>query len=107
MHRNAAEILTHDLTLAGVNASANVNAEFLHRIDNRLAAANGPRRSVKGCQKAVTHRIDFSTAMPPKLLANDQVMLIKNLLPCAVAKFDHSRGRANDVREKYAPTHGL
>jgi hypothetical protein len=107
MHRNATEILTHDLTLAGVNASPNVNAELLDRVGDRLAAANGARRTVKGRQKAVTHRIDFSTAMPPKLLTNNQVMLSEEVLPCAVAKFDHSRGCANDIREKYACEHAV
>ena len=70
MHRNATEILTHHFTLSCVNASPNMNAELLDRVGDRLAAANGARRTVKGRQKAVTHRIDFSTAMPPDLLAN-------------------------------------
>jgi hypothetical protein len=107
MHRNATEIFTHHFTLAGVDASANMNAELLDRIDDRLAAANGARRSIKGRQKAVTHRIDFSTAMPTKLLTNNQVMLSEEVLPCAIAKFDHSRGRANDIREKYACEHTI
>jgi hypothetical protein len=107
MHRNATKIFTHHFTLSGVDASPNMDAELFNRIGGRLAAANCARRTVKGRQKAVAHRIDFSTAMQPKLLANNQVMLIEEVPPCAVPKLDHSRRCANDIREKYGCEHSI
>jgi hypothetical protein len=107
MHRNATEFFTHHLALSGVNASANVNAERLDRVGDRPAAANGTCRTIKSRQKAVARRVDFSTTVPPKLLTNKQVMLSQKVLPCAVTKFDYSRGRANDIREKYSCEHAV
>lgn len=107
MHRNATEIFTHNLTLSGVHAGANVNAELFDRVGDRLAAPYGTRRTVKGCQKAVARRVDFSTSVPLKLLTNNQVVLSEEVLPCAVAKFDNSPGCANDIREKYACEHAV
>jgi hypothetical protein len=56
MHRNATELFAHHLTLSGVNASANLNAELLDRIGDRPAAANGTR-TIKSRQ-SVAHRVD-------------------------------------------------
>ena len=107
MHRNASEFFTHDLTLSSVNPSANFNAEFLDGVGNRPTAADSTRRTIKSGQKTIARRVDFSTAVPPELLTNKQVMLSQNVLPCAVAKFDHSGGRANDVRKKYGCEHAV
>ena len=107
MHRNAAEFFVHHFAFSGVNASANVNAELLDRVGDRQAAANRTRRTIESSQKAVARRIDFPTAVPLKLLTNEQVMLSKKVLPCAVAEFDHSRGRANDIRKKYGCQHAV
>jgi hypothetical protein len=100
MHRNATKLFAHHLTLSGVNASANLNAELLDRIGDRPAAANGTRRTIKSRQKSVAHRVDFSTAVPLELLANKQVMLSEEVLPCVVAKFDHSCRRCQPAPEQ-------
>ena len=97
MHRNATEFFTHYLTLSGVNASANVNAELLDRVGDRPAAANGTRRTIKSGHKAIARCVDFATAMPRKLLTNKEVMLCEKVFPCAVTKFDYPRGGANDI----------
>ena len=107
MHRNATELFADHLTLAGVNARANVNAELLDRIDDRPAAANRTRRTIKRRQEAVAGRVDFATAMPRKLLTNKRVMLSEKVFPCAVAEFDKPLGRADDVREKYGCEHAV
>ena len=107
MHRNATELVTHHLTLPGVNASANANAELLDRVGDRSAAANGTRGTIESRQKAVARRVDFPTAMAPNLFTNKQMMLSQNVLPCAIAEFDYSRGRANDIREKYSCEHAV
>ena len=75
MHRNATELFAHHLTLSGVNASANLNAELLDRIGDRPTAADSTRRTIKRGQKTIARRVDFSTAVPPELLTNKQVML--------------------------------
>ena len=102
MHRNTPECFTHNLTLSSVNPSANLNAEFLDGVGNRPTAADSTRRTIKSGQKTIAGRVDFSTAVPPKLLTNKQVMLSEKVFPCAVAKFDYPRGRVDDIREKYA-----
>src|SRR5215472_14241766 len=107
MHRNAAEVLAHHLTFSSVNASADLNTKRLDRVGDCPATANGTRRTVKGRQKAVARRVDFSTAVPPELLTNQQMMMRKKILPCAVAELDYSPGRANDIREKYGCEHAV
>jgi hypothetical protein len=75
MYRNASEFFTHNHTLSSVNPSANFNAEFLHGVGNRLSAADSTCRTIKSRQKTIARRVDFSTAVPPELLADKQVML--------------------------------
>ena len=106
-YRNASEFFTHNLTLTRVNPSANLDAESLDRGGNRPTAADRTRRTIKGDQKTIARRIDLATAMPRKLLSNKQVMLSEKVFPCAVGKFDHSRGGANDIRKKYACEHAV
>jgi hypothetical protein len=108
MHRNATKIIfTHHLTLTSVNASANLNPELLDLVRDRPAATNGARRAIESRQKAVARRVDFPTTVLPKLLTNEQVMLGQKAFPCSVAKFDYSRGRANDICEKYGREHAV
>ena len=47
MHRYAAELFADHLTLASVDASANVYAEFPDRVYNCSPAADRTRRAVK------------------------------------------------------------
>jgi hypothetical protein len=48
VHRDATEIVTHDLAFSCMNACTNVDTELLDRVCDRLAAANCTRRAIEG-----------------------------------------------------------
>jgi hypothetical protein len=88
MHCNTAELIADSLTLPGVHARANVNAEFPDRVHNCPCAADRTRRTIKCRQEAVTGRIDFATSMPCELMTNKGVMLREKVSPSSVTEFD-------------------
>jgi len=99
MHRDTTELLAYDLTLSGVDARANMDAQLPDRVHDCPSTANRTRRTVKGCQETVASSIDLATSMPSKLVANKGVMLSEQVFPSSITEFDKSLGRLNDVRE--------
>ena len=95
------EFFAHHLTLSSVNARANVNAEFPHRVHNCSSAADRARRTIKRCQEAIAGCINFATSMPRELITNKGVMLSEEVFPPSVAEFDKPISRRDDVRELY------
>jgi hypothetical protein len=111
MHGDTAELFADHLTLASVDASANVNAEFSDRVHNCPSAADRTRWTIEGRQEAVASSIDFATSMPGELVTNKGVMLSEKVLPSAVPEFDKPVRRLDNVREQdgreYAITLGF
>jgi hypothetical protein len=99
MHRDTTELLAYDLTLSGVDARANVDAQLPDRVHDRPSAANRTRRTVKGRQEAVASSIDLATSMPRELVANKEVMLSEQIFPFSITEFDKSLRRLDYVRE--------
>src|SRR5438067_154029 len=58
--RDAADIFSHQLALARVQARAEFHSELPHRLPDSTGAADRPRRAVEGCHEAVSHRLDLS-----------------------------------------------
>ncbi len=99
MHRNSSKLLADHLTLARVNAGANVDAEFPDRVHNCPPAADRTRRTIKRRQETVTGIIYFATSMPRELATNKGVMWSNKVFPFSVTNFDEPICCANNVRE--------
>jgi hypothetical protein len=88
MDCDATELLADHLTLAGVDACANVNAEFLDRVDNCPSAANCTCRTIKCRQETIADSIDLTTTMPRELFTNKGMMLGEQVFPSSITDFD-------------------
>jgi hypothetical protein len=56
---NAANIVSHNFALAGVQSSANVNSEWAYFLSNCAGAANAACWAVECSKYSVARRFDF------------------------------------------------
>jgi hypothetical protein len=99
MHCDPTKFFADHLALSRVNAGANVNTEFLHRVHNCPSAADRTRWAIKCHQEAVAGGVDFATSMPRELVTNKGMMLSEKLFPSSVAEFDKPIRCLDNVRE--------
>ena len=102
VYGDAAELLIDHFAFTGVNASPNVDTEWLDRFYDRLATANGARRAVKSSQETIAGRIYLPSAVGFDLLAHQTMVLREKILPSTIAQFDKPICRTNNVCEQYA-----
>jgi hypothetical protein len=88
MDCNATELLADHLTLLGVDACANVNAEFLDRVDNCPSAANRPRRTINAAKKQSPAVSISRPRCRPSCSTNKGMMLGEQVLPSSITDFD-------------------
>src|SRR5438477_11674818 len=63
---DASDVVAHQFAFAGVHARADLNPQLSDGTRDRKRATDRPRRSVQGCQKPVTGRVGFLTAVSRK-----------------------------------------
>ena len=101
MHRDPTHVIAHDLALASVEASADFKSQRTHPLRHRARAADGPRRTVEGGEKAVAGRVDLTSTKSSEFAANHGVVTIEKIAPTAVAERGRFFRRADDVREEH------
>src|SRR5262245_13149645 len=99
MHRDPTELFADHLTLSGVNARANVNAELPNRVHNCASATDRTRWTIKRRQEAVASSVDLTTTMPRELLTNKGMMLSEQVFPSSITDFDKPSCRLDNVCE--------
>ena len=87
---DAAELLTHHFAFAGVHAGAHIDPKRAHGIGDCNGAANGARRAVESCEKAIASSVDLATPVPCEFTADERVMMVEQMPPALVEK-DASR----------------
>ena len=107
MHRDAADIVVHQLNLPGMQAYAHLQARRSARIDDRLPATDRARRAVERGEAPVAERLDLAPAELRQLTAHRRLMRRQQLAPASVAKFRGSLCRADDVREHHRRQHAV
>src|SRR4029453_8282529 len=95
------------LALPCVEPGPNLEAEVLHRVDDRAGTADRARRSVERGEEAVTGGVELLPAEPHELSPHQRVVLGEQVAPTAVAELDQFRRRADDVGEENGREHAV
>jgi hypothetical protein len=81
VHRDAAELVADDLTLAGVHSGPDRDPELMERVDELLGATNRPTGPVEAREEAVACRVDLDTPKVVELRADDRMVAIEEVVP--------------------------
>src|SRR5262249_17875051 len=72
MDGDSANVVVHDLALAAVKTSTDVEAKEPNGVPHRERAAHRSCRSIESRENAVTASVDLTTAVPSQLSTNDR-----------------------------------
>src|SRR5829696_6146950 len=100
VHRHAGHVAAHDLDLAGVDASANLDPQLSGAVAGLARAPDRARGPVEGGQEPVPERLYLVTLVGPQGLADDRVVRRDQLAPAAIAERGGPVRRADDVCEE-------
>ena len=89
--RDAADLLTDDLALAGMQAAADLQVQRAHLVANPACTAYGASRAVERGEEPVAGGVDLPPAEPRELAPCRAVVLPEQLAPTAIA--DRARAR--------------
>src|ERR1700716_31770 len=98
---DALYVVTRDLDLAGMEATADLNVERTDRLGNRAGATHGTCRAVEGGEKPVPKRSHFVAARPREFPPHHRVMRVEQIAPALVAQLLGPGGRTHDVGKQY------
>ena len=107
MHRNAAELVAHDLALAGVETGADPDAEGANGVADGAGAADGAGGAVEGGQEAVARGIELPAAESDDLAANRGVVGLEEIPPGTIPDGRGGRSGAHDVGEENGRQHPI
>src|SRR5215471_14679441 len=83
---DAGDLAVDQFALAGVQARANLETEFRHRLDDRASAGDCTGGSVERGKEPVSCRVHFFAAEAAELCSNGLVVTLQELAPGAIAK---------------------
>src|SRR5882672_11402612 len=100
VHRDASQLVPHDLALASVHAGANLDAEASYALGDRTARPHRARGTVERRQKAVARRVDLAATEAPQFRANRRVVRLNQIAPATVADLRGASRGVDDVGEE-------
>src|ERR1700689_3762035 len=71
-----------------------------HFVPDCTRALDGSGRTVEGCQKSIAGCVDLLATELLKVLANNPMVILENLLPTVIPQFRQSLSGSDDVGEK-------
>jgi hypothetical protein len=77
MDSDPADILTHDLAFAGVDAGADIESERADCVRYSARAANSARRAIEGREKSVAGCIDLTPSKAAELTTDDFMVAVE------------------------------
>src|SRR5207245_8629287 len=97
VHRDAADITIFDLTFAGMQAGADLQAKRTRGLANRLGTADGPPGTIEGGGQVVARHGGRAPAETRELLPGHRLIRPAAVAPAAVAEPDCDLGRLRDL----------
>ena len=88
------------LALAGVDACADLEAEFAHGFGDRLGASDRAGGAVEGREEAVAGGVALLAAEADQLSADKSVVTLEQIAPSTISELCRALGRADDVGEE-------
>jgi hypothetical protein len=85
---DASDVVTAQLTLAGVQAASDVNSQLRHALSERGGASHGSGRPVECREEPVPGVLDYAALEAGDPGSGDLVVLLEQFAPASVAEFD-------------------
>jgi hypothetical protein len=101
VHRDAADSLSHDFYLAGVDSDPHLEACRPRLTAQLKPAAHGASWTVEGREKAVSGHVDLATPKTRQLRADHLMMVFQQLPPLAIPDLRRYPGGVDQVCEKH------
>src|SRR2546428_10538941 len=105
MDRDATELCTYDLALAGVDAGADLDPLLTHGVSNGKSAGHCARGAVEGREEAVAGVVDLAAAMALEFASHCRMVALEHSTPLRVAEREGALGRADDVGVEHSREH--
>ncbi len=83
---DAGDLAVDEFALSGVQAGANVEAEFADGVCDGAGAADCAGWPIEACEEPVTRRVDLDASVAQQLSAHEFVMPLQQLSPAPVAE---------------------
>src|ERR671934_399381 len=103
----ARHLVLVQLALAGVHAGPHLKPELVHSVDDRVRAADRPRRPVEGGEEPITCGVLFFASVARQLASHERVMALEQLAPGTVAELGGAVRGADDVGEEHRGEHAV
>ena len=94
MDGDAVHFVRGNFDLAGMQATADLNAERVNRLGDGPRATHRARRAVEGGEKPVSERFHFIAAGAREFSPHRRVMGVQQIAPALVAQMLGPRGRS-------------
>src|SRR4029077_14264552 len=107
VHGKSADVVTHSLALARVDAGSNLEAGIVEAIADGYGAAHGAGRPVEGGEESVSGRGDLVASKMRELSSDGCVMPFQHVAPGFFAQCCRSFRRADDVRKENGREHSV
>jgi hypothetical protein len=105
--RDAADLLTDDLALAGMQAAADLQVQRAHLVANPACTANDASWAVERGEEPVAGGVDLPPAEPRELAPCHAVVLPEQLAPTAIADRERALGGPDDIGEQDRGEHAV
>src|SRR5262245_49470060 len=99
-HGDPAQLAVHPLTLAGVEAGADLQTQCANALADRESALDCAPWPVESSEEAVSGGVQLLATEAGQLRSNDRVVTVEESAPARVAQLGGLVRRADDVREK-------
>jgi hypothetical protein len=83
-----------------VQSAPDIERECPNTLGDSVSGPDCASGSVERRQEAITSRVDLSPTAALQLSADDGVVTLQEVAPCAVAEVGHASSSAHDVREQ-------
>jgi hypothetical protein len=100
VYGDPAHMVSGELDLSRVQPAADMKTERLHAHGDRMGASDCACWAVEGREKAIARGVHLSAAAAFQLSADNRVVTLQEVAPCAVAELGGARGGVHNVREQ-------
>src|SRR5438105_4904422 len=97
VHRDATDVVAHQLALAGMQSRPDGEPELLDRVAEGAGAPDGARWPIESRQKTVAGGLDLTSAKPGQFAADRGVVAVQEIAPAPITDLNRPLRRAHDV----------
>src|SRR3954463_12818618 len=107
MNRDAADVLAHQLDLAGVESAADLESQRTDTVADRDRATDRSRGAVEGREESVAGRVDLPAAMALEPSSDERAICVQQVAPPGITDLGSLTRRLDDVVEEDCGEHAV